>query len=189
MAKWSLTDRAQLHKDANKLLDENLAPGESVRAIIRGQYDSAAIATERRIFVFKKGWLSGAVMAKKMASWDYRNVTGIQVETGIMGGTFVVQAAGAQATDASYWGSGDNDAAKASNALGLYSTHFEQAREGAAVVRELIAAFHEGGAASPTPPPQPDVFEQIRKLGELRDAGVVTPAEFETKKAELLGRL
>ena len=37
--------------------------------------------------------------------------------------------------------------------------------------------------------PNPDVLEQLRKLGELRKAGVLTDAEFETKKAELLGRL
>ncbi|MCK6081295.1 SHOCT domain-containing protein [Microbacterium sp. EYE_5] len=39
-------------------------------------------------------------------------------------------------------------------------------------------------------PAQPnDALETLRKLGELRDAGVVTPAEFELKKAELLARL
>lgn len=35
----------------------------------------------------------------------------------------------------------------------------------------------------------PDPMEQLRKLGELRDAGVVSDAEFEAKKAELLARL
>ena len=39
------------------------------------------------------------------------------------------------------------------------------------------------------PPPNPDVLEQLRKVGELREAGVLTDAEFEAKKAELLGRL
>ncbi|MGB8020737.1 MAG: SHOCT domain-containing protein [Candidatus Nanopelagicales bacterium] len=46
--------------------------------------------------------------------------------------------------------------------------------------------------AAPAAPVQPDgdaVIEQIRKLGELRDAGILTPEEFEAKKAELLGRL
>lgn len=36
---------------------------------------------------------------------------------------------------------------------------------------------------------QPDVYEQLRKLGELRDLGVVTPEEFEQKKRELLARI
>lgn len=34
-----------------------------------------------------------------------------------------------------------------------------------------------------------DVFGQLRQLGELRDSGVVTTEEFETKKAQLLARL
>jgi putative oligomerization/nucleic acid binding protein len=33
------------------------------------------------------------------------------------------------------------------------------------------------------------VTEQIRKLGDLRDDGVITDEEFETKKQELLSRL
>jgi hypothetical protein len=37
--------------------------------------------------------------------------------------------------------------------------------------------------------PSPDVLEQLRKLGDLRKAGVLTDAEFEAKKAELLGRI
>ena len=34
-----------------------------------------------------------------------------------------------------------------------------------------------------------DVTEEIRKLGELHDQGVLTDDEFETKKRELLARL
>ncbi|HEX3266472.1 MAG TPA: SHOCT domain-containing protein [Gaiellaceae bacterium] len=34
-----------------------------------------------------------------------------------------------------------------------------------------------------------EVTEQLRKLGELRDEGVITPEDFERKKAELLARL
>jgi hypothetical protein len=37
--------------------------------------------------------------------------------------------------------------------------------------------------------PSPDVLEQLRKLGELRNAGMLTDAEFDAKKAELLGRI
>ena len=36
---------------------------------------------------------------------------------------------------------------------------------------------------------QPDLMEQLAKLGELRDQGVLTEEEFAAKKAELLGRL
>jgi hypothetical protein len=52
--------------------------------------------------------------------------------------------------------------------------------------------------ATPAPAPAPapasggdaaTIMEQIKQLGSLRDAGVLTPEEFEAKKAELLKRI
>jgi hypothetical protein len=37
--------------------------------------------------------------------------------------------------------------------------------------------------------PIPDIPEQIHKLAELRDQGILTEAEFAAKKADLLARL
>ena len=39
----------------------------------------------------------------------------------------------------------------------------------------------------PAPAPAADPIEQLTKLGELRDNGVLTEAEFEAQKAKLLG--
>jgi len=51
----------------------------------------------------------------------------------------------------------------------------------------------EQPAIEPSEPPSaavvPDIPEQIRRLAELRDAGLITEEEFETKKAELLRRM
>lgn len=45
-------------------------------------------------------------------------------------------------------------------------------------------------ASAPTPQPaRPDLTEQLTKLGQLRDAGILTEEEFATKKADLLSRL
>ena len=43
--------------------------------------------------------------------------------------------------------------------------------------------------APPPPPPAddgPDMLDQLQKLGELRDAGVLTEAEFAAQKAKIL---
>jgi hypothetical protein len=162
---WALDDRAQLHKDANALLTQNLTSGERIMAIIRGSFDSALIATDRRAFVFKKRFFAGAAFGKKLASYDYRDLTGVQLE-----------GPGIASEDLSYWSSGKGDPKKAPHALALASAHFEQARAGVAKLRELIAAV-------------PDVTEQLRTLGELRDARFLTEAEFNSKKAELLARM
>jgi len=44
-------------------------------------------------------------------------------------------------------------------------------------------------AQAPPAAAQPDVMDQLRKLGELRDAGILSEDEFAAKKADLLGRL
>lgn len=44
-------------------------------------------------------------------------------------------------------------------------------------------------APTPAPEAEPDVIDQIRRLSELHDQGIVTDQEFVTKKAELLSRL
>jgi hypothetical protein len=44
-------------------------------------------------------------------------------------------------------------------------------------------------AAASSDVTRPDPLEQLKKLGELRDAGVLTADEFEAKKAKLLEML
>jgi Short C-terminal domain len=40
---------------------------------------------------------------------------------------------------------------------------------------------------APPPPPAADPIEQLTKLGQLRDSGVLTEEEFEAQKAKILG--
>jgi Short C-terminal domain len=41
-------------------------------------------------------------------------------------------------------------------------------------------------APAPPPAPAPDPLEQLTTLGQLRDSGVLTEAEFEAQKAKIL---
>ena len=71
----------------------------------------------------------------------------------------------------------------------------------AASQQQRAAAQHSAPAAAPMPPqpssPPPaataapsitdELVDQLRKLGELRDAGILTEEEFAARKAQLLG--
>lgn len=46
-----------------------------------------------------------------------------------------------------------------------------------------------GAPVPPAAPAAPDITEQIERLAELRDRGVLTEAEFQAKKTDLLNRL
>ena len=67
--------------------------------------------------------------------------------------------------------------------------------EGRAQIRQLFGTAADtitgiGGAlGAPAAPVASDPIEQIRRLDELRSAGILTDAEFEQKKAELLAEL
>ena len=53
------------------------------------------------------------------------------------------------------------------------------------IERKPTAATSE----EPSSPGAPSLLEQIKQLGDLRDSGILTEEEFNTKKAELLNRL
>ncbi len=55
-----------------------------------------------------------------------------------------------------------------------------------AVRAEIEQAIASGGAPAAT---APDLADQLGKLAALRDQGVLTDAEFESKKADLLARM
>jgi hypothetical protein len=48
-------------------------------------------------------------------------------------------------------------------------------------------AYQQAPPPAAPAPPAVDPVEQLTKLGELRDKGILTDAEFEAQKAKLLG--
>jgi hypothetical protein len=59
----------------------------------------------------------------------------------------------------------------------------------AQVAQTQTAKKSSGPTLAPAPAPSADALEQLRKLGELRKVDVLTPSEFEAKKAQLLRRV
>jgi hypothetical protein len=76
---------------------------------------------------------------------------------------------------------------------------FRVSKDEAQVIKDtltrLMLGSHPAQAAAPAPvaapaaAAEPDVMEQITKLAALRDAGILTEDEFNSKKAELLARM
>ncbi|WP_439565554.1 SHOCT domain-containing protein [Microcella sp.] len=85
----------------------------------------------------------------------------------------------------------------ATHAAVATSVHGKVSRRQQAQWAQQTAAAPAAAAAAPTPEPAAapaapanDMgakLEQLKQLGELRDAGILTPEEFEAKKAVILG--
>lgn len=185
MAK-DLADRSRLHKKCNSELDANLAPNEIVQVVITGPSNQAVIGTDRRVFVYKKGFMAGATFGAEMTSWDYRNLVGVQIHTGMMTGAVVLQAPGQSGTKTSFWGQGDGDPYKAPNAIPI-GRPYDDAKVGVATLRQLIEEAHRAHLPSSAPAaPGSSLVEELKKLAELHAAGVLSAEEFATAKARLL---
>ena len=138
---------------------------ELVVNLARGNYDGnqgLVVVTDRRVL-----FLSEGVGRHKLEDSPYDKVTSVQSEKGMMRGGLKIFASGNTAVI------GD-----------VYPK--ERAPEIGDYVRSRL---HKAPESAASVAPTVDPMEQIRKLGELRDAGVLTPEEFDQKKRELLERI
>lgn len=161
----------------DKLVDQakdHLEQGETIDAVVRGTYEvkimgndsvraGLFLATDRRLVFF----------AKKMGGYDlesfpYGNISSFEQSKGMMGHSF------------SFFASGNR----------VHMKWIKSSEDLAAFVNVVKARVgQKPAAAAPSEPAAPTVMEQITQLGGLREAGILTEAEFNSKKIELLSRL
>lgn len=160
-----------------KRLPEHLWEGELVNLLTAGMYGAGTgvlALTDRRLLFLKDG-----IMAKTSEDFPLEKISSIQWSSGMLLGTITVFASGNKAEITQV-----------------------QKQDGKAITDAVRA--HIGGLKPPsapppmgTPPaldttPEPavaaigDPYERLKKLAELRDAGILTPDEFDAKKKQIL---
>lgn len=171
----------------NQALGQIMLPGEVISVLIEGAFKQLVIGTDRRIIVYKKGLRAGATLGSKVTSWEYKNITGIQLDSRMGSGTLMIRAAGEEAVKASYWANGKGSAQEAPNAIVFAAKPGNDIHQLVARLNQFVADAHAGVQQ---PPPSIDSpMEQLKQLGELHEAGVLTTDEFDRKKQELLSRI
>jgi Short C-terminal domain len=203
-----------LGKKESELLKQNLIQGERVLGQVIGDYDQAVIATTHKLLIVKHGMMAGQTFGGKATSFDYRNIMGVEVRTGFVGGEFEV-IVGGLGTPAGNRRKDKIKAAESPNAICITAADQKIFQAMAAQIRMMnsqtlapasqhMAAFSQPAAPASGPlagraqPPATTfnhasspvpIPEQIRQLAELHAAGILTDAEFAAKKAELLRRM
>jgi PH (Pleckstrin Homology) domain-containing protein/putative oligomerization/nucleic acid binding protein len=152
-----------------KKLPELLHEGEILSNVAQGRYEGKqglVAVTDQRVLFVEEG-----VMRSRLEDFPYGRISTIQHEKSMMWGKVTIFASGNKAII-------DNIAPK----------------DQASVIADFARArIGEASAPStqpvPTAPVADDPMEKLRKLGELREAGVLTDEEFATQKAKILDSL
>ncbi len=144
-----------------KKLTDHLWEGEQVQAMTSGAYGrgTGLVVLTDRRLLF----VQDGVLSKTTEDFPLSKVSSVQWSSGLALGTVVVFASG--------------NKAEIKNV---------QKDDGKAIVDAMRDRLSRADAPTTA---APDVAGQLRQLGELRDAGVLTAEEFAAKKAEILARL
>jgi Short C-terminal domain/Bacterial PH domain len=166
---------------SKKLLEENLRQGEEVRVLLEGVRAQCLAATDTRLMVIKTGASAGSVFGGKMCkTFPFEHVTSVDCSKGMMTGRFQVSAAGTHENRGSYLTD-----FSAENVVNFKSGHYGKFQAATSAIRDLMER-HRQSLAAPAGP-APSAADEILKLSQLKDAGVITQEEFDAKKRQLLG--
>jgi hypothetical protein len=178
-------------REIRKLV-EHLWERETVLRMTGGMYGSGTglvVLTDRRLFFLKDGWMS-----QTSEDFPLERISSIQWSAGMLMGSIIVFASGNKAEIKNVQKSDGKDIVD--QIRGRLSGQIPSPQPMPPVPSVPSRPVPSAPAAPPAQPSisgsasDPDaILRQLRQLGELRDAGVVTSEEFETKKAELLARL
>jgi hypothetical protein len=154
-------------------LTEHLWPDEQVSEMTTGRFGGGTgliVLTDRRLLFVKEGWVG-----KKSTDFPIEKVSSIEFSSSLLLGKVVVHASG--------------------NRSEIDQVNKQDGKRIVDNIRARLSQPPPQPAAAPAVAGQsdastaPDPVEQIKKLAELRDAGVVTEEEFAAKKAQLLDQV
>jgi hypothetical protein len=175
----------QIPDRLERTLSQTLAPGERVFVKLKGAFKEAPVCTSTRVMILKTGWMTGQLFGTDLFQCPYSNVAGAEVRFHLVTGYFELSAGGMQNTPKSFWQGGDKPpAAKAPNCVSISGRQqADKFKAACAFIMQMAAQGRQPPAADH------DVVATLERLARLRNAGVLSEAEFRTMKAQLLAKL
>jgi hypothetical protein len=167
-------------------LRKNLAPNETVLAYARGLQGALLVATDRRALIIKTGYALGTWFGRQTTSFGYGQITSVEMRSGVGRGFVEISAGGMQNRPRGYFGR-----LRGENIVAFNKWSEAGLRDVVNVIRQHLYAPppHVAAPVGYAPHQPQNIPDQIAALAKLRDAGVLTVAEFEAKKTDLLNRM
>ena len=107
-----------LGKRAKKVLEENIRKNEKVFFCLKGIFGQVMVALDKRLLIIKPGFFAGATFGSRVTSFYYKDITGVEINTGLIFGVIEICTPSHQgSTEKDFWSIGNKDPFKISNCL------------------------------------------------------------------------
>lgn len=162
-----------------RAVDTSLRDGEAIEMEVHMNWGEAIAVTDQRVLILKGGLQGNAgLLGSKAVSYPYRSISSVEHRQGFLGGHVTILAAGV-------FESHPNSFTRNRERENVVTYQSTQLRGTVHKVVELIQAKVE--EANRAPGPQSNgLAEQLAKLGDLRDKGILTDDEFAAAKQRLI---
>lgn len=184
-------DTAILGKKERELLAQHMAVGERVEFCLVGASNQALVVLDDRVLILKTGFLAGAAFGGRAAAFHLSDISGIQVNTGLINGSIEIHTPGLGATKAGDFFTTDakSDPFKLPNCIPIAKVDLKLFQPYLDRLRAKIAIARDPGRPKTDQASQggPDIASQLAKLGELHSSGLLSPEEFAAAKKLVLG--
>jgi len=148
--------------------------------------DKYVAVTENFVYIVTMGLMTGSLGGGKIKAHAIDSISAVDVSTGLIYGKFELTIPG-QLGDTSSWNSGIFSDIMGEGVILFNKSKLDTFEKIAQKIRELKVKKKENPVIMNAP--SLDIPEQIKKLAELKNAGILTEEEFQKKKDELLKRL
>ena len=164
-------------------LKDTLSAGEEPVIQLNGNSGEALVVTDSRVIILKAGYSSGAMFGRKAKSFPFEQISSVETSKALIAGRIQITAAGTMEMSSR---AGFTNTREAENIVN-YSPGERKAHErftaAAAYIRERIAAAKKPVAT----PSASSLADELERLAALVTKGILTQAEFDAKKKQMLG--
>lgn len=183
---WPMVE--PLPKKEAALLASTLTSSETILGQLVGQYHQTVVATASRLIVAKSGMMVDSMFGGKCTSFDYANITAVEIRTTLAQGYFEITAGGMTLPNAKGLEKSIRQQ-ELPNVVTFYKSERERWDLFAGKVREISYAMRSGTPSSKATATNASIPEMISQLAQLHEAGILSDEEFAEKKADLLSRM
>jgi Short C-terminal domain len=157
------------------------------------------VALDDRLLIIKAGVFAGTTFGARVATIFYRDITGIEVNTGLLNCVVEVSTASYPANREEerlvrrphqQQGCVNRDPRMESNTIPVIRLNLKKWESHLAELREMISAQKRGAPAVAIPAEaEPTLAAQLKELADLHEQGALSNDEFAQAKAQLLSLL